>query len=42
MRYVDNNYTPNHYPTIGLEFLSKQIAINDFKVKLQIWDTAGQ
>jgi len=28
--------------TIGVEFASKIVAINDKKIKLQIWDTAGQ
>ena len=29
-------------PTIGVEFGSKKIRIEDTAIKLQIWDTAGQ
>lgn len=28
--------------TIGVEFGSKTIDVNDKRIKLQIWDTAGQ
>jgi small GTP-binding protein len=42
MRYVSDEYTPQHYPTIGMEFFSKRIQIDGVQVKLQIWDTAGQ
>lgn len=42
MRYVNDEYTPQHYPTIGMEFFSKRLEIDGVRVKLQIWDTAGQ
>lgn len=42
MRYVNDQYTPQHYPTIGMEFFSKKLEIDGVRVKLQIWDTAGQ
>ena len=29
-------------PTIGVEFASKTIQVNQKSIKLQIWDTAGQ
>ena len=29
-------------PTIGVEFGSRMIALGEKKVKLQIWDTAGE
>jgi len=35
---------PNHInPTIGVDYFSKVISMeNNVKVKIQIWDTAGQ
>jgi Ras-related protein Rab-2A len=42
MRYVNDQYTPQHYPTIGMEFFSKRLVIDGVSIKLQIWDTAGQ
>jgi hypothetical protein len=33
---------PDSSHTIGVEFGTRQIALNDREVKLQIWDTAGQ
>lgn len=37
-RHVDKNYEP----TIGIDFLTKKIEVDDSEVKLQLWDTAGQ
>lgn len=37
-RHVDKNYEP----TIGIDFLTKKIDVDDSEVKLQLWDTAGQ
>ena len=31
--------TPN---TIGIEFVRKQVLVNDHTIMLQIWDTVGQ
>lgn len=42
MRYIHNEFKPQHYPTIGLEFFSKRIEVDGVKIKLQVWDTAGQ
>ncbi len=42
LRHTDDSYTEKYISTIGVDFkVSKQI-IDDKKVKLQIWDTAGQ
>ncbi len=29
-------------PTIGIDFISKNIAVSGKMVRLQLWDTAGQ
>eukprot|EP01123_Difflugia_compressa_P002324 TRINITY_DN13021_c0_g1_i1.p1 TRINITY_DN13021_c0_g1~~TRINITY_DN13021_c0_g1_i1.p1 ORF type:complete len:202 (+),score=35.50 TRINITY_DN13021_c0_g1_i1:47-652(+) len=42
VRYVDNKFNINTKSTIGADFLSKPIEVDDQPVTLQIWDTAGQ
>lgn len=32
----------NHKATIGIDFLSKTMYLEDKTVRLQLWDTAGQ
>jgi len=41
-RFVDDNFNPNSFDTIGIDFRFKIITINDEKYKLQIWDTSGK
>lgn len=43
-RYVDHNYKENPGSTIGSNYTSKKLTIEDLKkeVILDIWDTAGQ
>jgi Ras-related protein Rab-2A len=41
-QFTDNRFQPVHDLTIGVEFGSKTIMIDNNAVKLQIWDTAGQ
>jgi len=41
-RYVCDTFQDQCYHTIGVEFLNKEIAINEIDFTLQIWDTAGQ
>jgi len=41
-RYVDDCFTSSFITTIGIDFKIKSILIDDLKIKLQIWDTAGQ
>ena len=41
-KYVNNNFTNNYITTIVIEFKIKTILIGNYKVKLQLWDTAGQ
>lgn len=41
-RYVDNVFSANLLHTIGIDLQAKTIDIDGQKIKLQIWDTAGQ
>ena len=41
-RAVKNTFDENYQATIGFEFLLMHFIVNDFKIKLQIWDTCGQ
>ncbi|EGR29423.1 Ras family protein, putative [Ichthyophthirius multifiliis] len=42
MRYCENQFTNEFYATIGVDFKTKNLQIDDKIIKLQIWDTAGQ
>ena len=43
LRFTRNTFFTDHKPTIGVEFFSKTVQIQNNKlVKAQIWDTAGQ
>lgn len=40
-QFQSNEFFTNYTPTIGVDFAIKTVDIGDSKVKLQIWDTAG-
>jgi small GTP-binding protein len=42
LRYVNEEYKMTHITTIGVDFKIKTIPIDNIKIKMQIWDTAGQ
>ena len=43
LRYCDDKFQEQHLATIGLDFRLKTLNLeNNKKVKVQIWDTAGQ
>lgn len=42
LQFVDRRFSAVHDLTIGVDFGSKIVEIGGDKVKLQIWDTAGQ
>lgn len=42
LRYIDNIFEQNYGNTIVVDFKIKTIEQNGQKIKLQIWDTAGQ
>ena len=41
-QFVSNKFSSQYKATIGADFLTKEITIDDKNVTLQIWDTAGQ
>ena len=42
MKGTKNHYEESYSPTVGFEFFTFNIRINDKNIKLQIWDTCGQ
>ena len=42
LRFSDDEFHAKTGMTIGVEFGTRTIVINDMSIKLQIWDTAGQ
>ena len=42
MRFVSDEHRVDHLPTVGIDFKMKTMALGDTRLKLQIWDTAGQ
>ena len=41
-RFMYDKFDTNYQATIGIDFLSKTIYLDDRTVRLQLWDTAGQ
>lgn len=41
-RFLTGSFDYNHEITIGVEFGSKVLTVNKQRIKLQVWDTAGQ
>jgi len=42
MQFIDKVFKMDTDPTIGVEFGSKTIPVREKRIKLQVWDTAGQ
>lgn len=42
LRYVHKKFSQQYKATIGADFVTKELQIDDRAVTLQIWDTAGQ
>ena len=42
LNFVDEPFKENYVATIGVDFKAKTLSIDDKRLKLQIWDTAGQ
>ena len=42
LKYVENFFPETHMATIGVEYKTKVIQTDKYKVNLNIWDTAGQ
>ena len=41
-RFCENIFKETHVATIGVDFSVRTIQIEDKKIRLQVWDTAGQ
>ena len=41
LRYIEDYFSGNLMSSIGVDFKTKQIEINERLIKMQIWDTAG-
>jgi Ras-related protein Rab-7A len=41
-QYVNGRFSAQYKATIGADFLTKEVAINDRLITMQLWDTAGQ
>ena len=39
---MKNEFSNDYNPTIGVDFLTKEVGFKNKKIKLQLWDTAGQ
>ena len=42
LRFCKNEFNLNSKATIGTDFYSKDVRMNNYSVKVQFWDTAGQ
>ena len=42
LRYTDDMFCEGYYSTIGVDFKIRTLNVNNKKIKLQMWDTAGQ
>ncbi len=42
MRYMYNEFSDSYMATIGVDFISHVMRVNDHTIRLHIWDTAGQ
>lgn len=42
LRYTHSDFQLTHISTIGIDFKVKSLQLDGYRLKLQIWDTAGQ
>lgn len=42
LRLCNNTFRHNYVATIGVDFQTKELLVDDTLIRLQIWDTAGQ
>lgn len=41
LQFIDRRFKPSHDLTIGVEFGSRTVNVENKLIKLQIWDTVG-
>jgi small GTP-binding protein len=42
LRFTEGMFVDNYMMTIGINYVFKVVGIDGTRIKLQIWDTAGQ
>ena len=42
LRFTEDIFTDHHVSTIGIDFKTKLLVIDNKNIKMQMWDTAGQ
>ena len=42
LRYIKDDFDTSQRPTIGMDFITKEIETEEHRFKIQFWDTAGQ
>ena len=42
LRYTENYHKTSHVSTLGVDFTFKTINVKGTRIKMQLWDTAGQ
>ena len=42
IRLFEDSFSETHVPTIGIDFKTKDLIKDKDKIRIQIWDTAGQ
>lgn len=41
LRYTESHFKTEHEPTLGVEFASKMVEIDNLAIKTQVWDTVN-
>ena len=41
-RFIENKFSQTYMATTGIDFKTANIELNDKKIRVQLWDTAGQ
>ena len=41
-RFAQDKFNPNYFATIGVDFFTKDVILDQKKIHIKMWDTAGQ
>ena len=41
-RFTQDKFNPNYFATVGIDFFTKDVILDDKVIHIKIWDTAGQ
>ena len=42
IRFAEDRFRESYLPTLGVDFLTKNLTADGKQIKLQLWDTGGQ